>query len=735
MSSVKLTPQQEAISAHTDGPALVFAVAGAGKTTSILHRVQRLVRDKVFPAGRILTTSFGVGNVRDIKNGLQQWPACQKVDVRTLHSLGWEILRTARKQGLTQVNLQRDAGSIEEQTNRLYFRTLAVARQRQVDFKEELDTVDRTDFLDYVGRCKGNLAYADLAQADLPAAGKSIAGQAKPPVHLSWYLDLYRLFEAVRQEAQVITYDDMVMSGWELLIRHPELLSQLQNRYQAILVDEYQDINLAQSTLIDLIAKPHRNLMVVGDDDQTIYEWRGASPNFILGFAKRYQAQTYLIDENFRCPAGPLLMANRVIRHNRRRRAKELRLTKGFGGRISVRASSDPLQMGHDIAAEINRLRQNGVELDEIAVLVRLNGQTPPIEQALIHRNIPYQISLPFYERPEITALVQYIRLAWVENHMRSSQAITAAMGKSAAEAWRQIANRPKRYFKRELIDQISHQLRRLEQRPSLVLHRAAGKIRQEWRQSHLLELSDHLIWLSKQLERKASLTLKTLEVRLDYLRYLRENSGFIETGEARAAGVEAFLSYARQQGSTLELVQTLRQLAEERAAVTREKLPSLTISTIHQAKGLEWPVVFIPQCNDGLLPFQGPLSENPEEERRLMYVALTRSSRDLFVYYANDLPVSPYINESGWADVRQAFRFVSQHLAQSVTKWSQDDVIRFLVEVTELRLASFFLNWWRPPPEELAAARRLVQATFQDQPHKLKSCSPELLSFFVDGM
>ncbi|MCX7803468.1 MAG: ATP-dependent helicase, partial [Meiothermus ruber] len=408
--SLCLTDEQQAIVAHNEGPALVFAVAGAGKTTALVHRLERLVRERVFEPRKILATSFSRMAVNDLKRALARWPHTQGIQVSTLHALGYRIVRKAASEGLLKLAEVRDEGS--EQA--LLQRTLRRARELKLEWVSELENLEAEDFLSYVGACKGNLQYADLKGAGLPPAALRVASQAQAPEELEWYLELYKLMEQVRLEEGLLTFDDMLMTGWEVLVRHPEILQVVQKAFQAVLVDEFQDVNLAQSEMLDLITQPHRNYMAVGDDDQTIYEWRGASPRFILEFAQRYGAKKYLIRDTFRCPAPQVVLAGRVIAHNQQREPKRLSLTKGFQGRVHLRLEPHTPAQAQGLVSDIAGLLAQGRKPGEMAVLVRLYAQTPYIEQCLIERQIPYRVvgSTPFYQRPEIQGLLAYLQLA-----------------------------------------------------------------------------------------------------------------------------------------------------------------------------------------------------------------------------------------------------------------------------------------------------------------------------------
>ncbi len=703
--SMRLTDQQQRVVNHDHGPALVFAVAGAGKTTAMVHRIERLVREKLFAPEQILATSFGRANVTDLKRELRRWRYCANVDGRTLHSLGRDIILYAQKHGtLRQFNLNK--GDSDTTQTLLNF-TLAEAFRRKVPYKKELDTLDRQDFLAYVGYCKGNLQYADLRRANLPPQGAQIADNAQPPPgELGWYLDFYRLMEQVRVKSGLITFDDMLLTGWEVLIRHPELQTAVQKKYACIIVDEYQDINLVQSAILDILSAPHRNLMAIGDDDQTIYEWRGANPRFILEFGKKYGVEPYLITDNFRCPAAPLALANNVIAHNKRRSIKRLELTRGFEGKTAVHLDKNIRTMSRRIINNIMQLKRDGTALHDIAVLVRLNAQTPHIEQELITADIPYRVSRPFYARWEIQTLIQYGRVAWVNNAIAEGKnpLSNRATRHTFEEAWRGIINRPKRYISRELREQIQKVL--IQNR--LTISDGISRVSQllaEWQAEPLDFLAEDIEWLAERLDAPADKTLEQLDRRLGYREYLRESSGFPQTGEGRAASVTAFIQYARDKGSLLNFMQHIRQLEQQKAG-REQTADTVTLSTIHQAKGLEWPIIIIPQCNQDILPFQLTRSGDAEEERRLFYVALTRTKRELHLHYVKDEPPSPFLAESGWKEMLPHLERLQTLLARPPKGWTDEEVL-FLVEQTAVFHLQRYFTVWHPEKGAIGARVR----------------------------
>ncbi len=707
--SLSLTDQQHAVVDHPLGPALVFAVAGAGKTTAMVHRIERLVREGVFAPERILATSFGAANVNDLKRALRTWPHCRTVDTRTLHSLGYDLVRRAIERGY--VRLKPDTVEADHVLNLM----LIEARRQAVAFVRELDGFDRRDLLDYISGCKGTLAYADLAQANLPAPALKLATQAEAPAgKLDWYLAAYRLFEQVRLQRGWLTFDDMLLTGWSVLVTHADLLAEAQARYACVLVDEFQDVNLAQSEILDLITQPHRNYMAIGDDDQTIYEWRNASPQFILDFPRRYQARTYLISDNFRCPAAPLMLANTLIAHNKQRQPKRLSLTRGFDGEASVFMFESVAQQARHIVDRIVALHQSGTPLNDFAVLVRLNAQTPYLEQQLIARGLPYRVSQPFYARAEIITLINYCRLAWGEQHIRSGQLFTQSQLQQFNDAWADVCNRPKRYITRELREQISGGVRALQQPLSRVLQQAAFSVERESLSEDLEELAEVIEWLSTQLDQPAQAVLRELDLRLDYQAFLRENSGFPQTGEGRALSVAAFIDYAHERGSVLDFLQHIRQLANQKIGqAASDGQDAVTLSTIHQAKGLEWPSVFVPDCNQGTLPFKSERDTNLEEERRLFYVAVTRTKRQLTISAIKSAEPSQFLRETDYASTLNAARFSHQLLAREPHTWQAAEVAAFLRHIADYHLERYFQTWWTAALDRQQAIAHTVQRLY----------------------
>lgn len=707
-----LTPEQSAIVAHDHGPALVFAVAGAGKTTAVVHRIERLVREEIFAPPQILATSFSRASVRDIQIALGRWSHCASVRAGTLHAVGWGLLRRAQARGHLPA---MDAGQDEDggQEAWLLSRTLSRAWRDRADFAPELDGLDRQDFLSYVGACKANLLYADLARADLPPLARDQAGQAPAPAGMEWYLDLYRLYERVRREENRLTFDDMLVAGWECLHRFPDVLAEARSRFGCVLVDEFQDVSLVQSEILDLLTYPHRNYMAVGDDDQTIYEWRGARPDFILGFAGRYGARKYLISDNFRSHAAHLALANRVIERNTKREPKRLSLTRGFGGGVHIHQEHSPEHQGRHLAQLVREALAAGRSPGEIVVLVRLYAQTPFIEQALTEEGLPYHVvgAGPFYQRPEVQTLLDYLRLAGMER----DQPMLHATSADAAERrclWERVANRPTRYLNAALVESIAKKVGLDGGLLSQALQDAASQAPDRTAFA-LHQLSETLIWLAQTLDNApAGEVLGALDKRLGYTSFLRRASGFPETGAARAAGVEAFLSYATGKGTPAQFLAHLERLHADQ--VGRNAMgagEAISLMTVFRAKGLQWPIVFVPDCNQGVFPCGGP--NELEEERRLFYVALTRPTTDLHLHVVRTERPSQFLIESGSEETLAAVAEVKAALGCGLSAWGTAEALAVARHTRGLGLERYFHAWWDAPPDQALSVAHRIQRLF----------------------
>jgi DNA helicase-2/ATP-dependent DNA helicase PcrA len=685
-----LTPEQRAIIEHGTGPALVFAVAGSGKTTTVAYRIDRLVRSAVFEPKKILATSFNKAAVGEIQKKLDQvnFGLAKRVTAKSLHALGYSVVQEAINQEyLLNAEFKEDALEVLSET-------VKAARQTP-SLKQLLDNIDREDFMAYLSDCKGNLRYADLQKAELPPQALKVATQASAPANLPWYLDLYRRFEAVRASRRWITYDDMLMSGWECLVRYPDLLRDFRNRYQCVIVDEFQDINLAQSEMVHEIVCEHLNYMAVGDDDQTIYEWRGASPRFILDFAKRYSAKKFIISDNFRSPISPVVLAAEVIRHNKNREPKHLSPTKGFTGKVLSHGCADSTQIATDMVNEICHLEDGDVNLKDMVILVRTFSQTTAFEPVLVARKIPYVIvgNLPFYRRREIVALINYLRLAVLEATLTRGEGLSSEAAMDLRAWWGSVYNYPTRYLSREAADHV----RKRVVTEGVSLTRAALLASEEHAfqrfSDPLLQLSALIETIAKQLDEPAVNVLRELDRRLGYQEFLRSNSAFQESANAKVEGVKAFFRYAEDKGNVRQLLAEMEKLSSGAIEEGQED-PDLTgklrVTTIYRAKGGQWKHVFVPNCDDGTILLA--TSDNIEEERRLLYVALTRPLENVHVFWTKPHP-SAFLREADLDTVLHDLEHFEKVTRSADSYHPEADVAHQVAKRFSLR--RYLERWW----------------------------------------
>ncbi|PYE52042.1 ATP-dependent helicase [Deinococcus yavapaiensis] len=711
-SAIPLTSEQQRIVAHDHGPALVFAVAGAGKTTAMVHRIERLVREGTFRPKEILATTFSRAAAADIRAALARWPHCSDVHATTLHSVGYRVIRRAQRLGHYD-NLQlndQDGGNLGAV---IFARAVARARKEGLDIP---DSLDREDFLGYVSICKGNLRYADLARAALPPEALRVATQAQNPSPDSVYLALYQAFETVRLEHGMVTFDDMLLTGWEALVRFPDVLRETQGQYRCVIVDEFQDVNLAQSEMLDLIAREHRNYMAIGDDDQTIYEWRGASVDFILNFAHRYGAVKYYIRDNFRSCASHLALANRVIERNTKREPKRLNLTRGFHGRTFLHQHDNAEDLARCVVTEIQDALAGGRARRDVAVLVRMYAQTPFIEHFLIEARVPYVVkgNVPFYQRSELLALFAYLRLALLERDLRVGKGVPERSLRDARAWWDLVYNRPVRYMPKVLADAVFQRVVQHGMTFSKALRIAAGEVDRRLG-DRVEDLADVLTWLADDAhDATAEATLDALVHRLAYEAYLLRHGGLPETAQGRVNNVRALVLYARAKGTSAEFLQHLDYISFQKVGKNlNDDEDVVTITTIFRSKGLQWPIVFIPNCNAGTIPTGGP--DRVEEERRILYVALTRPQETLHVHVVTTMPTSPFLLEAEHEQVLADVDRVQAALSKAPEAWSTHDAYALARLPRRLHLDRYFRTWWpqHTPPEQVHAVAQEAQRLY----------------------
>lgn len=612
-----LNDEQRAVVTAGGGPILVIAGAGSGKTRTVTYRVARLIEAGISPA-RIMLVTFTNRAAREM---LHRVEALVKADVRrvwggTFHSIGNRILRRhATSLGYSHNFTILDAEDAKDLIDLCIDEAAIDTRARRFPKGEVLRDI---------------FSYATNTDTPLDEVIASRYPHFEPLNHQIKRVD--ELYQARKHERNAMDYDDLLVNWKRLLNEKPEIAAIYQDQFQHILVDEYQDTNALQSEIVDLLAAKHRGLMVVGDDAQSIFGWRGANFANIYQFQERYpDAQLFRLETNYRSTPEILMLANASIAHNRRQFPKHLqaiRSSRDFPPALIPARDVD--QQAAFVAARILELRDEGVPLGEMAVLYRAHYHALELQLELTRRGIPYEVrsGVRFFEQAHIKDVTAYLRLlvnprdelAW----KRVFKLIPKIGQATAGRIWERLA-----------VAESPLALARADEFASSLPRGAAAG----WREFVAL-LTD--LTAPESTDSPA----KQIELILGrgYAEYLQAN---YENAEAREEDLRQLANFALRFDSTeaflseLALINTERfsppgGTAGEDVVMGGEEDERLALSSIHQAKGLEWRVVFMIWAADGRFPAARSLRdpEGEEEERRLFYVALTRAQDELYICY-----------------------------------------------------------------------------------------------------
>jgi DNA helicase II / ATP-dependent DNA helicase PcrA len=617
-----LNPQQEQAAAHLEGPALVLAGAGSGKTRVLTTRIARLVRDHGVPSHRILSVTFTNKAAGEMRARVQRLLGDDPrgMWLGTFHALGARFLR--RHASLLGWDAQFTIFDSEQSL-------------REIKRIQDAQGVDPA-------RWKPQALRSAISEAKNQLIG--------PEAFVTRYGDgfdlfmrmvarVYPAYQRALRDQNAFDFDDLLVAPVRLLEGDAGVLRTYQERFAFILVDEYQDTNHAQFRLLQLLASHHRNLMVVGDEDQAIYGWRGADIRNILDFESTFPgARVIRLEQNYRSTANILAAANQVIRKNTERKEKTLRTDREEGDLLQVVETADERDEALWIAEEIRtRARDSGLAYEDVAVLYRTNAQSRALEDAFRRFDLPYQIvgGVRFYERREIQDILAYLRLISNPRDTAAFQRVVnvprRGIGKTSQDRFLQWASENEMSAMEAL-----HHLDRIPELPA-----GARKAL-----SAFAELIQGFAEQARHVS--VGVLLEGLLDRLDYESHLRAEG---PEGEDRINNVRELLAGALEfDGERLgdwddepipEGLSDL-DLFLQRTALTTDldqasEGPAVLLMTLHNAKGLEFPVVFLAGLEEGLFPL-GRSYDDPsqlEEERRLFYVGLTRAEDRLFLSWA----------------------------------------------------------------------------------------------------
>ena len=466
------------------------------------------------------------------------------------------------------------------------------------------------------------------------------------------------LYIQKKKDLSVMDFDDLICNCRELLMENPDLLNRLAERFEHVLVDEYQDTNIIQADIVDLLASGHKNLMVVGDDSQSIYSFRGANFSNIINFPKQYpDCKIFKLETNYRSTPEILHLANLSIINNEKQFPKELKAVRNKGGRPVMVSAQNALKQADFVAQRITELRRGGMPLKEIAVLYRAHYHSMELQMELVRRDIPFDIrsGIRFFEQAHIKDVTSYMRilvnpldeLAWRRLLHRYPR-----VGKATIEKlWRYLAesgNPLEMIFRDEFINITPKQAK-----PGIEECRNTVRL--------LLDLNPR--------ERIPEKIIEVLLNKSDYRSYLQDNYTDAASREEDLMQLGIFSSKFPRMEDFLNELALLTNMAKEEELEEHQKEDKVILSTIHQAKGLEWSYVFLIWCAEGMIPLQRSLKEpgGEEEERRLFYVAVTRAKDQLYLCS----PVTDYTRSSG------ALTLLPSRFIREIAPLSSQDELR----------------------------------------------------------
>lgn len=623
-------PQREAVLC-TEGPLLVLAGAGSGKTRVLTHRIAHLVEDLNVAPWQIMAITFTNKAAAEMRERLQSLigGGARGMWVSTFHSMCVRILRTdCERVGFAKgftIYDDSDSKRLVEQ------------------IMDELN-IDKKRYPIPALRNRISQAKNDLQVAEVFAEKTSDqVGQVAARVYT-------RLQERLRQ-LNAFDFDDLLLYTWLLLKNHPDVLAAYQNRFRYLMVDEYQDTNHAQYVLTQLLAAAHKNIMVVGDDDQSIYSWRGADLRNILDFEKDYpEARVVKLEENYRSMGNILAAANAVIANNLTRKPKKLFTSKPAGDKISVYSATDERDEGRWIASEIEHQHGEGMSYNQIAVFYRTNAQSRMLEDMLMRAGVPYRLigGTRFFDRAEIRDVMAYLNLV---------------VNPANDVAAHRVINVPKRGIGKTTVEHIDYVAR---ETGITFLQAAELCIADDQIRSATRKAIAEFVALIHEAQGYAGDLRKVVEAIVDKAGLIRvleaENS---DDAAGRIENIQELFGVVDEYAQTHDDADALFEppTAEDAPEADDEppvrtfqanSLPdfvewvtlrtdmdtvaedgeAITMMTIHAAKGLEFDCVFVAGMEESLFPHGNSSqdSQGLEEERRLAYVAITRARKKLYL-------------------------------------------------------------------------------------------------------
>lgn len=587
--------QKEAVS-HKEGPCLVLAGPGSGKTLTIAKRIEYLIKVyKVRPEEILVITftKYAAGEMKQRFRNVMGEPNCP-VTFGTFHGIYYGILKWAY--GLNQSNLL-----LEEEKCQLLREIIGQIEWEEVDKSDEKEYLQ--ELAEEIGNVKNN--------------GYEIDSYESHKYGVNRFRELYGIYEESKKKLRKIDFEDMLVRCLELFKSRPDILKKWQQKFRYILVDEFQDINQVQYDVIRLLAAPENNLFVVGDDDQSVYGFRGAKPGIMQDFMQDYRdARKILLDVNYRSTAHIVNGALRVIGHNKGRYEKDIHAFRGAKEVVHVQETVNPVEESRYILEKVREYEQKGVLLTQMAVLYRTSDDARVLAETFTE----YQIAFRMKER--VNHIYEHFICVDMNSYFR------LALGIGERGDFLQIVNRPNRYIGRDS----------LADNPVTYETLRNFYCDKEWMQDRI----DQLEWDMKMIRGKTPYAaIQYIRKSIRYDDWLRE---YAQYRQLDALDLLEILEEIQERTKEYRsLTEWLVHVDDYKKSLNEQKRrgeceEGVTFLTMHGAKGLEYDVVFVIESNEGITPYKKALTEEElEEERRLFYVAMTRAKEKLIISYVKE--------------------------------------------------------------------------------------------------
>lgn len=591
---MSLNPSQVQAVIHKDGPCMVLAGPGSGKTLTITKRIEYLIGKHHVSPEEILVITFTKAASIEMKErfvrlcGQKAGP----VTFGTFHGIYYGILKWAYRMNASNI-------LSEEQKYQLL---------KQVIGRMEIDIDDEKDFLQGIAGEIGNIKNNQIPLAEYESLNCSE----------EVFREIFEQYEKERKRLKKIDFDDMLVLVYELFKKRPDILSMWQRKFRYILIDEFQDINQVQYDVIRMLAAPENNLFIVGDDDQSIYRFRGARPDIMLGFKKDYpDTKEILLDVNYRSTKAIVNGAARVIRHNVNRYPKQIITTNEQGETVHIQEVRHPIEESKYVVSQIQEAKKRGIPSSEIAVLFRTNVEARALAETFMEYNMPFRMKerMPnLYEHFIAQDLTTYLKMA---------------LGDRSRKSFLAIMNRPNRYIGRDSVEGTTISFESLRK----------FYCDKDW----MLDRIDQLEVDFRILKNMAPYgAIQYIRKHIGYDEFLKEYAAFRKINMEDLKEVLREIEERARAFRTIEEWFThIEEYSEElkRQSQQKETDPeAITFMTMHGSKGLEFDLVFIIGANETITPYKkAETKEEVEEERRMFYVAMTRARKKLIISYTKE--------------------------------------------------------------------------------------------------